>query len=177
MASLAVMLQVIDPRRWRAGRGERGDIAIIAAIVMPIMILALAFGIDIGHMAYVQRNLQKIADMAAIAGAEDISNAAALATGNAVKNGLQTSSTQITVTPGNWNPQIEMAPTYFSAAVPYGHQANAVQVQLSESVPYFFFSGPRKPCRRKPSPGCPTLRRGSPCPAPCSRSANSSLRC
>ncbi|WP_297467849.1 TadG family pilus assembly protein, partial [Acidithiobacillus sp.] len=144
MASLAVMLQVIDPRRWRAGRGERGDIAIIAAIVMPIMILALAFGIDIGHMAYVQRNLQKIADMAAIAGAEDISNAAALATGNAVKNGLQTSSTQITVTPGNWNPQIEMAPTYFSAAVPYGHQANAVQVQLSESVPYFFFFGPAK---------------------------------
>ena len=144
MASLAVMLQVIDPRRWHAGRGERGDIAIIAAIVMPIMILALAFGIDIGHMTYVHRNLQKIADMAAIAGAEDISNASALATGNAVKNGLQTSSTQITVTPGNWNPQIEAAPTYFSAAVPNGHQANAVQVQLSESVPYFFFFGPAK---------------------------------
>ncbi|MCL4527502.1 MAG: pilus assembly protein TadG-related protein [Gammaproteobacteria bacterium] len=144
MASLAVMLQVIDPRRWRAGRGEGGDIAIIAAIVMPIMILALAFGIDIGHMAYVHRNLQKIADMAAIAGAEDVSNAMPLATGNAVKNGLQTSSTQITVTPGNWNPQVEAGPTYFSAAVPYGHQANAVQVQLSESVPYFFFFGPAK---------------------------------
>ncbi|MDD2746790.1 MAG: TadG family pilus assembly protein [Acidithiobacillus ferrooxidans] len=144
MVSLAVMLQVIDPRRWRAGRGERGDIAIIAAIVMPIMILALAFGIDIGHMTYVQRNLQKIADMAAIAGAEDIPNAQSLATGNAVKNGLQTSSTQITVIPGNWNPQVETGPTYFSAAVPTGHQANAVQVQLSESVPYFFFFGPAK---------------------------------
>jgi len=144
MVSPAVMLQVIEPRRWRAGRGERGDIAIIAAIVMPIMILALAFGIDIGHMAYVQRNLQKIADMAAIAGAEDIPNAQSLATGNAVKNGLQTSSTQITVTPGNWNPQIETGPSYFSAAVPQGHQANAVQVQLSESVPYFFFFGPVK---------------------------------
>ncbi|WP_226829377.1 pilus assembly protein TadG-related protein [Acidithiobacillus ferridurans] len=129
MASLVVMLQGIDPRRWRAGRGERGDIAIIAAIVMPIMILALAFGIDIGHMTYVQRNLQKIADMAAIAGAEDIPNAQSLAQENAVKNGLQTSSsTHITATQGNWNPQIETGPTYFSTAVPYGHQANAVQV-------------------------------------------------
>ena len=145
MASLVVMRQGIDPRRWRAGRGERGDIAIIAAIVMPIMILALAFGIDIGHMTYVQRNLQKIADMAAIAGAEDIPNAQSLAQDNAVKNGLQTSSsTHITATQGNWNPQIETGPTYFSTAVPYGHQANAVQVQLSESVPYFFFFGPKK---------------------------------
>ncbi|MBU2806911.1 hypothetical protein HF285_01075 [Acidithiobacillus ferrooxidans F221] len=145
MVSLAVMLQVIDPRRWRAGRGERGDIAIIAAIVMPIMILALAFGIDIGHMTYVQRNLQKIADMAAIAGAEDIPNAQSLAQENAVKNGLPTSSsTHITVIPGNWNPQVETGPTYFSAAVPTGHQANAVQVQLSQTVPYFFFFGPAK---------------------------------
>ena len=148
MVSLAVMLQVIDPRRWRAGKGERGDIAIIAAIVMPIMILALAFGIDIGHMAYVQRNLQKIADMAAIAGAEDIPNAQSLATDNAVKNGLQ-SPRYITVTPGNWNPQNEAPPTYFSAAVPYGHRANAVQVQLSESVPYFFFFGPAKTVQAK----------------------------
>lgn len=140
----AAMLQAIDPRHRRVGHGERGAIAIIAAIVMPIMILALAFGIDIGHLAYVQRNLQKMADMSAIAGAEDVSNASALAMGNAVKNGLQTSSTQMTVTPGNWNPQIEARPTYFSPTVPYGHQANAVQVQLSQTVPYFFFFGPAK---------------------------------
>ncbi len=138
---LAAMLQAIDSRHRR---GEGGAIAIIAAIVMPIMILALAFGIDIAHLTYVHRNLQKMADMSAIAGAEDVSSAQTLAMGNAVKNGLQTASTQMTVTTGNWNPRIEMAPTYFSATVPYGHQANAVQVQLSKSVPYFFFFGPAK---------------------------------
>ena len=140
----AAMLQAIDPRHRRVGHGERGAIAIIAALVMPIMILALAFGIDIAHLTYVHRNLQKMADMSAIAGAEDVSSARMLAMGNAVKNGLQTSSTQMTVTPGNWNPQIEAPPTYFSATVPYGHQANAVQVQLSQSVPHFFFFGPAK---------------------------------
>jgi Predicted membrane protein len=133
------MLQAIDPRHRRVGHGERGAIAIIAAIVMPIMILALAFGIDIAHLTYVHRNLQKMADMSAIAGAEDIPNAQTVATANAVKNGLQVSTTQMTVTPGNWNPQIEVAPTYFSATVPTGHQVNAVQVQLSQTVPYSFF--------------------------------------
>ena len=140
----AAMLQAIDPRHRRVGHGERGAIAIIAAIVMPIMILALAFGIDIAHLTYVHRNLQKMADMSAIAGAEDIPNAQTVATANAVKNGLQVSTTQMTVTPGNWNPQIEVAPTYFSATVPTGHQVNAVQVQLSQTVPYFFFFGPAK---------------------------------
>lgn len=140
----AAMRQAIDRRHQRVGRGDGGAIAIIAAIVMPIMILALAFGVDIGHMAYVQRNLQNIADMSAIAGAEDVSNAKTLAIANAVKNGLQTASTKQTITLGNWNPQIEAAPTYFSANVPSGHQVNAVQVQLSQTVPYFFFFGPAK---------------------------------
>jgi uncharacterized membrane protein len=130
------------------GRRERGDIAIIAAIVLPLIILAAAFAIDLGHIAYVKRHLQKVADVAAIAAAQDLSNPQAGAQASAQYNGFNPDSAghQMQVTPGYWNPQSPyvQGPTYFTSSIPYGQQVNAAKVQVTENVPFFFVFGQRE---------------------------------
>ncbi|MBN2680757.1 MAG: pilus assembly protein [Acidithiobacillaceae bacterium] len=124
--------------------GERGSLVIMTALVLPIVMLIVFGAIDISHAIYVQRHLQKIADMAAIAGAENITNASDTAESNAQTNGFSTTAPgrAITVSTGNWNPQTEAGPTYFSTNVPTGSETNAVHVQVSQQVPYFLFLGP-----------------------------------
>lgn len=127
----------------RDGRhNEKGSLVIMTTLVLPIVMLIIFGAIDIAHAIYVQRHLQKIADMAAIAGAEDIPNAASTVEANAQSNGFQTTAParSIIVTPGYWNPSSEPAPTYFSSNS--NHQSNALQVQVSQQVPYFVFLGP-----------------------------------
>ncbi|WP_414040072.1 TadG family pilus assembly protein [Acidithiobacillus sp. M4-SHS-6] len=124
--------------------GERGSLVIMTALVLPIVMLIVFGAIDIAHAVYVQRHLQKIADMAAIAGAENITDASGTANSNAQANGFSTTAPgrSITVSTGNWNPKNQPAPTYFSTNVPTGSETNAVQVQVSQQVPYFLFLGP-----------------------------------
>lgn len=132
------------PRQSDPRNSEKGSLVIMTALVLPIVMLIVFGAIDIAHAVYVQRHLQKIADMAAIAGAEDIPNAESTANNNALSNGFLTTAPgrAITVRSGNWNPQKESAPTYFSSVVPSGSQTNAVQVEVSQQVPYFLFLGP-----------------------------------
>jgi len=131
-------------RHKESRNDEKGSLVIMTALVLPIVMLIVFGAIDISHAIYVQRHLQKIADMAAIAGAEDITGASTTARQNAITNGFQTTAPgrAITVNTGNWNPDTQAAPSYFSTTVPSGSQTNAVQVQVSQQVPYFLFLGP-----------------------------------
>ncbi|MBE7564020.1 pilus assembly protein [Acidithiobacillus sp. HP-6] len=131
-------------RHKESRNDEKGSLVIMTALVLPIVMLIVFGAIDISHAIYVQRHLQKIADMAAIAGAENITDAANTANQNALTNGFQSTAPGrvITVNTGNWNPDTQAAPSYFSTTVPSGSQTNAVQVQVSQQVPYFLFLGP-----------------------------------
>lgn len=131
-------------RHKESRNDEKGSLVIMTALVLPIVMLIVFGAIDISHAIYVQRHLQKIADMAAIAGAEDITGASTTARQNAITNGFQTTAPgrAINVNTGNWNPDTQAAPSYFSTNVPSGSQTNAVQVQVRQQVPYFLFLGP-----------------------------------
>lgn len=130
---------------------ERGSFAVMAAVWMLVAIAALGT-IDIGNMFFVRRDLQRIADMSAIAGVEQIDDACdqqpmQAAINNAVANGLK-QSTGDTVVPvcGSWDPTNNPEPSYFvamAAGMSQPTQLNAMEVTVTRTVP-FFFLGPTR---------------------------------
>ncbi|TNM64819.1 pilus assembly protein TadG-related protein [Aliirhizobium smilacinae] len=59
-------------RKWFAS--EAGNVAITAALCLPLMISALALGVDYGYLTLQQRELQTTADLAAISAASNPSS-------------------------------------------------------------------------------------------------------
>jgi uncharacterized membrane protein len=132
-------------RRTGTGRHERGVISVLAAVWLVVAIAALG-AIDVGNMFYMRRNLQGVADMAASAAAQVVDDgctrAPTTAQGNAGANGFDatTAGSSIATVCGRWDTTMYAAPSYFLAgATP----ANAVQVTVTKSVPYFFL-GPAR---------------------------------
>ncbi len=122
-------------------RRQRGVTMLVAALCLGLVVVA-AGAIDIGNLYFARREMQRTADMAATAGAQTVSNggacasATASAQNNAVKgNDLSTSAT-VTVVCGRWDPSANAGQSYFSTS---GSPMNAVQVTVSEKVPYFFW--------------------------------------
>lgn len=127
-----------DPEHMR----EDGSLVIMFALVLPVMLLMVFGSIDIAHMVLVKRELQKIADMSAIAAAEGIgSGVQTIALQNAQQNGLPNDST-LTATKGYWNPDHLPGPTHFTATPPPDDPVNAVQIVVTRQVPYMIFLPP-----------------------------------
>ena len=59
-----VRLKVVGDRG-----NERGSITLLTALCLPMLLGALAIAIDIGYLYITQRQLQTLADAAAMAGA------------------------------------------------------------------------------------------------------------
>lgn len=122
-------------------RRQHGAFAIFAAIWLSIAIAALG-AIDIGNVYFARRQLQRTADLSAMAAAQMVSSSGGCTTAtsaaqqNATANGLPTGAT-LNTTCGRWDTSTN---TYFSTA---GNPLNAVQVRVSRSVPYFFI-GPAR---------------------------------
>lgn len=118
---------------------------VMAALCLGLAVAALG-AIDIGNLYFARREMQRTADLAASAGAQTISNgggcasATTSAQNNASSgNGLSNSAT-VTVVCGRWDPSANAGQSYFSTS---GAPLNAVQVTVSETVPYFFM-GPAR---------------------------------
>ena len=60
----------------RKARGERGQVLAIVALAMVALLGISAFAIDVGYAYYAKRQLQSATDAAALAGAQDLPNAA-----------------------------------------------------------------------------------------------------
>ena len=123
---------------------QRGSISIIAVVAMLVAVSCLMV-IDVANVFSQRRAMQKVADMAAMSGAQLVdqtcSHPVADADGIAAGNQLNTAAGDlITVTCGRWDPSRFPAPTYFSAGTPL---YNAVHVTVSHNVPYFFAIGSR----------------------------------
>ncbi|SDH70809.1 TadG family pilus assembly protein [Paraburkholderia phenazinium] len=121
-------------------RRQRGVTVILAALCLGLAVVALG-AIDIGNLYFARREMQRTADLAASAGAQTISNGGGCASAttsaqyNALSaNGLPNSGT-VTVVCGRWDPSANAGQSYFSTS---GAPLNAVQVTVSETVPYFF---------------------------------------
>ncbi|SOE71893.1 Uncharacterized membrane protein [Burkholderia sp. OK233] len=141
------------PRSLRARLGrepmsgahrQHGAVAILAVIWLSIAIAALG-AIDIGNLFFVRRQLQRTADLAAMAAVQVISTSGACTTAttaaqqNASSNGFTADGTKtiLNTTCGRWDTSSN---TYFGTT---GNPLNAVQVRTSQVVPYFFL-GPSR---------------------------------
>jgi Flp pilus assembly protein TadG len=57
---------------WRRRRAERGSVAVIVAILLPVIVAIAGLVIDVGSWYETKAQLQNAADAAALAGAEDL---------------------------------------------------------------------------------------------------------
>lgn len=141
---------------WRlaARRGMRGAMAVMGVIWLGVAVICL-MAIDIGHVFWQQREVQKIADMAAMAGAGQeacVPRIQAIAQGNgfsAVRDIffdpaddalIPDALTDLDLMCGNWDPAKRSGagspPQHYE---PKALPLNAARVAISRKVPYFFF--------------------------------------
>ncbi|GAO70858.1 TadG family pilus assembly protein [Comamonas sp. E6] len=116
-------------------RRQSGSVATLGALWLMIAVICLAT-IDIGNVFWQKRELQKMADLAALAGAQGETPAACQANAAriATLNGM-TGAPQVEC--GNWTPSPGVADTrtYFvNGASPL----NASRVTVARTVPYLF---------------------------------------
>lgn len=123
---------------------QRGAIAIFAALGISVMISVLAI-LDIGFLYYYKRDLQKTADLAAIAGAEEIrascTDARNRASQSAFHNLPALSPENVNPECGVWDRGSQSTPSTFT--VESGEARNAVRVTVSARPPRFLIPGDR----------------------------------
>lgn len=111
-------------------RNEEGQVVVLVAISMVVLVLMAGIGIDVGYLHYKKQQMQKAADAGALAAATvllnygNCNNCTAVATDDVVANGF-TGST-ITVT---WPSQ----DLNYSGS-------NYVQVEVQQQQPFFFMN-------------------------------------
>lgn len=120
-------------------RVQRGAVAVLGALWLLLAVTCLMV-IDVGYLFWQQREVQRIADLAAMARAngEDFCRAAAPSQLERA-NGVRDAGDQLAIQCGNWNPALDRGPgsppQHFAAdALPF----NAARVTVSREVPYFF---------------------------------------
>jgi Flp pilus assembly protein TadG len=95
------------PRRW-----EQGQILMVAALLLPVLLAMAGLAIDIGTYAANRRSLQNAADGAALAGGQELPNASAAET-KALEytsdHGINPSHVTVTVTGGTTTPTIRVS--------------------------------------------------------------------
>ncbi|WP_330728290.1 TadG family pilus assembly protein [Burkholderia multivorans] len=155
-----------DPRRQdgfarsrRAGsRAQRGSVAVVAAIWIAVALIVLG-SIDVGNLYFQRRDLQRVADMTALAAVQSVndlcpqtdttvtasgSNAVVTAAyRGAALNGFdaQASGNSMSIACGRWDvSDYGAAAGYFGTAT---NQLNAVRVVATKTVPLFFIGPPR----------------------------------
>ncbi|WJF91289.1 pilus assembly protein TadG-related protein [Paraburkholderia bonniea] len=145
LSAAAAALHVRGATRCRPAR-QRGAIAVLAAVWIGLAVVALA-ALDVGNAFLMRRQLQRTADMAALAGAQSIGVAAGCATataaaqGSARANGLPAAPrASLSVSCGRWDPTVNAGASYFSTT---GAPQNAVQVKVSQNLPYLYL-GPAR---------------------------------
>lgn len=116
-------------------RARRGVTGIMLAVMMPVLIGAAAFAIDLGNAALQTRRLQGMADAAALIAANDPSRAETLARQSVGTAGWP-GPVEITGTAGRYANDASVSPAARFAAG--GPAANAVRVRLSAEAPGFF---------------------------------------
>jgi hypothetical protein len=133
----------------RKASDESGQMIILTAFCMIVIIAFLGFAIDVGHFRYVKRNLQSAADAAALAAALEVricggtANCPAMqaAAQNAMtENGLTGAAflTNCSGSDGNGVTLMINNPTCDVSSDPNGGKLDYVEAIVSEKVPTYF---------------------------------------
>ncbi|RIK99620.1 MAG: hypothetical protein DCC74_00975 [Proteobacteria bacterium] len=120
-------------RRFIRDRG--GNIAIMSAAGMLLMVGCAALGVDLGTIYVDRRHAQSAADLAALVAASDIARAEAAAAATLEKNRLPAAAL-VGIERGSYraDPALPPAQRFTAAALP----ANAVRVTVETQTPLFF---------------------------------------
>lgn len=117
-------------------RDRRGNIAIMSAVGMLLMVGCAAFGVDLGAIYADRRKAQSAADLAAIVAAGDLPRAAAAAAATLAKNHLPPQALA-NVELGSYRADAALPPAQRFAAGT-GGGANAVRVTVETQTPLYF---------------------------------------
>ncbi len=118
-------------------RDERGGVAVIAAAATGVIVVCAALAIDLGSIYLQSRQLQGMADLAAIGAARDMSHAQAAALATANGNGWNGPLTADVVL-GAYTADPTIAPAQRFQTVRAANAANAVKVTLHAKANVFF---------------------------------------
>ncbi len=166
-------------------RDDSGQVLVVAALCMVVLIGFLGMAVDLGFVRYEKRRLQNATDAAALAAAlevrvcGDTPNCAAMQTAaqNALVENGYTGSTIITncTTPGAGLTLMVNNPTCLLTSDPNRNKNNYVEAQVSETAPVYFtrilgFSGFRIKARAEAARGL-----GGPCIYALNPTASNSL--
>ena len=122
-------------KRAGFGRDQRGAMAIIVALAFPMLLGLGAVAVDLGSVYLTTRHLQGVADMAAMAAANDLAHASAAAQATTAANPMDNAVTTTVVT-GTYVPDPSVpAGQRFT---PGGASPTAAQVTLSGQATLFF---------------------------------------
>jgi uncharacterized membrane protein len=121
-------------RRFRAD--DRGNIAIMGAGLMTLVIGCAALGVDLGSIFADRRKTQSAADLAAIVAASNLNNATSAATATVVKNNYPASSL-VSVELGTYTANSAISPQARFVTPAVG-AANAARVSLKTQTPLYF---------------------------------------
>ena len=118
-------------------RRQSGAVAMLGALWLMVAVICLAT-IDIGNVFWQKRELQKIADLAALAGASvtQMQDCNGSAQKNAVLNGAAVQDLKVEC--GNWS-KTRTGPVSSDRFVAGQDPFNASRVQVARAVPFLFF--------------------------------------
>ncbi len=117
---------------------QHGVISVLAAVTIGAAVLIAALAVDLGHVFWVQRDLQKAADLASLSALSNLGSATLIAQQIAKENKFdyEKAGNSLTVTTGiyDWTNRT-FAPGGAATSL------NAVAVTTGTTVPYYFMPG------------------------------------
>ncbi|WP_321805063.1 TadG family pilus assembly protein [Burkholderia sp. BCC1993] len=140
----------LTARGHAAPRRQRGAVVVMASVWILLAMVILG-SVDIGNVFLARRDMQRVADLAALAAVQRLddtcANVTSVATNNASKNGFSVGgATTLSADCGYWAPTATgTSSTFYTSktSIPKLTQLNAVRVTISKVMPYFFF-GPTR---------------------------------
>ena len=134
---LSGLNKTISGRFSRFSRSTRGNIAVMAAVTLPALVMFAAFGVDEGSLYYERRNLQGATDIAAIVAAANIQKAEQAAHMALAANGVpESEQRKVTVETGFYKADKSVLP--LERFTPGGLTRNAVRVSVEKPGTLYF---------------------------------------
>lgn len=126
--------------QFRPRHKQNGVFAVLAAVGLGAVIAASLLAVDLGHIAFTKRDLQMVADNAALSALKNVASAATIAQRSAEDNafpvGGDTGNSLSTAT-GSY----DFNTKEFTPGGDGSGLLNAVQVTVSKPLPFFFGAG------------------------------------
>jgi Flp pilus assembly protein TadG len=130
-------------------KGEQGQASMLLAVCMVVVIGIAGLAVDVGHMRYAKRQLQTLADSAALAGATELSHCGGTANCDAMQTAAQQSVTENGVTLGTFLAQcsgsvsgltleLNNGPCALDTSDPNNGDSGYVEAVMTQSQPMYF---------------------------------------